>query len=391
MGKLKFFFAGVLATLFFCVTTIPNIANASANTIIISVEEIVLDEAGSVNVPIRMSGNAGICGLVLDITFDEDLTLTQVNKGTALSAMTMSTTPLSDSKSFKIVYDSTEPDMSDGIIANLLFETPDLAGTYNIHVACANGNAVNGDLESVAVTSLGGKIIVSSSSQGGAEDTPQETPDSSGVPTLSLDRITVPKGEKVKIALRVSDNPGICGAAIQVTYDSRLVLSNIEQGDALKSLDMTVSEDMTLNPLLLLWDGVEADETNGVMALLTFTAPQTEGTYEIALSYADGNIVDGTLTPFNIATNDGAILVKTTNVSIQAGSDVVTLQTQEDPNGQIYVAYYDDDGFYISAQLFEPQSEMLKATMPDNTKNIKFMWWADDFTPLCDVKTVQLK
>lgn len=126
---------------------------------------------------------------------------------------------------------------------------------------------------------------------------------------LTVGTVTAGKEDSVTVPISISDNHGICGASISVTYDKALTLTGIQGGDGLSSLTMTRPGDLTANPVIILWDGVNADTSNGNIALLTFKAPETEGNYPVTVSYEDGDIVDGDLNAVELNIINGSINV----------------------------------------------------------------------------------
>ena len=129
-------------------------------------------------------------------------------------------------------------------------------------------------------------------------------------PTMSIDNITAEPGADVKVPIAIKDNPGVCGAVISISYDDKLSLTNIVSGSAFSSLFMTKPGDMSAAPLRLLWDGLENDLSNGEIAVLSFTAPDEPGEYEITLSHEDGDIINSDLNPVDILLDNGSITVK---------------------------------------------------------------------------------
>ena len=120
--------------------------------------------------------------------------------------------------------------------------------------------------------------------------------------TITVENVTANMGETIAVPIKLSENTGICGATISVSYDERLVLTSIDKGSALSSLAMTKPGNLSANPVKIVWDGMDADGSNGIMALLTFALPNESGTFNVSVSYEDGDIVDGTLSPINILT-----------------------------------------------------------------------------------------
>ena len=127
---------------------------------------------------------------------------------------------------------------------------------------------------------------------------------------ISVDSLTVSPGQQVEVPIRLTGNPGIVGARLTVHYGEGLVLTGIESGTALSSLTMTKPGDYSANPIRILWDGTDADRTDGVMATLRFTAPAQPGEYDITLSYDSGDIIDNDLKPISLALTPGTITVK---------------------------------------------------------------------------------
>lgn len=130
--------------------------------------------------------------------------------------------------------------------------------------------------------------------------------------SMTIDNIIAEGGSSVDTPIQLSNNTGICGATIVAKYDEGLTLTHIEKGDALSSLVMTKPGNYAANPVTVVWDGLEQDETNGTMATLTFTAPDKPGKYNISVLYQEGDIVDGDLNPVNAIVNQGQIEVIST-------------------------------------------------------------------------------
>lgn len=130
-----------------------------------------------------------------------------------------------------------------------------------------------------------------------------------GEPTIKVESVTAEAGASVSVPIVLSDNTGICGATIKISYDENLVLTAVEKGNALPSLTMTKPGNLTANPITIPWDGLEADATSGTLVTLTFTAPEKAGTYSVNVSFDDGDIVDGDLKPVDVKVEQGGITV----------------------------------------------------------------------------------
>lgn len=134
-------------------------------------------------------------------------------------------------------------------------------------------------------------------------------------PEMAADTVTVSPGQAVQVPIRLSGNTGLAGGLLTVSYGQGLTLTRVTQGEALSTLVMTPPGDLSANPFNILWDGTEADSSDGVMACLHFTAPEQPGRYEITLSFGTGGgMVDNQLQNVPVALTQGAVVVEETPV-----------------------------------------------------------------------------
>lgn len=113
----------------------------------------------------------------------------------------------------------------------------------------------------------------------------------------------------VTVPVKIDGNTGLAGVMISVSYDKALTLTGAKVGTALKSLTFTPGGDLTANPFNLLWDGQEADATNGDIAYLTFIAPKTPGDYAITLTADAENVYDNDLKNVPVTFANGTVTV----------------------------------------------------------------------------------
>ena len=129
-------------------------------------------------------------------------------------------------------------------------------------------------------------------------------------PTLVVDEVLSRAGDKVDVAVRVVNNPGIVGMRFCVAYDPA-VLTPVDA----QSPDFTGVEFGPLtNPLSVTWlDAINPDNTtNGTVALLTFTVANDApaGEYPVSLSLVDENdIFNADLQPVDFELVDGSVQV----------------------------------------------------------------------------------
>lgn len=137
-------------------------------------------------------------------------------------------------------------------------------------------------------------------------------------PTLVVGEVKAAAGESVDVPITISGNPGVLGAEFTVSYDSALKLTAVNQGEGLAGMQLTKPGKLTENPIGLVFDSVESVNTDGVIVNLTFTAPAEDGTYEINVSYENGDVIDGELNPVKFTIVNGSITV---------GNEVSTVAT----------------------------------------------------------------
>lgn len=352
-----------------------------ADTVTTIVADKVTTDGRNISVPIRLSGNiGGICGAAITVSYDKALILTKIENGEALSYLTMTKPGKLSDNPIKIVWDGLEADNTNGVIATLTFTVPQNAGKYDISISCEDGDIVDGNLSPVNVSTENGSITVS------GEITEQ-------TPTISIGSTTAKAGSQVKVPISISGNTGICGASLEISYDSALVLSDISAGAALSSLVMTKPGNISSNPFKLVWDGLDADSSNGTIAVLTFTAPTETGSYNISAAYTDGDIVDGDLSPVDMKINQGQIKVEAAeSITVEIGGNEVHLPEVISSNN-ILIAFYENSGTMISVKNYSAKDIPIKVTNTQNAAYAKVMVWEslNTLKPVCDAQTVNLK
>ncbi|MGN1112564.1 MAG: cohesin domain-containing protein, partial [Acutalibacteraceae bacterium] len=72
-------------------------------------------------------------------------------------------------------------------------------------------------------------------------------------PTIFVDSKNVSPGSTVEVNVNVKNNPGIAGATLNVSYDSRLTLTAAQSGSTFSRLNFTAPGRFA-NPSKFLWD-----------------------------------------------------------------------------------------------------------------------------------------
>lgn len=379
MRKSRLMFVVIAATVFITLLCVNAFA---AEQPVFEIEQVTATGGTSVRVPLKISNNnEGICGVTLTVAYDSRLTLTGIEKGEAFRSLTMTKPGNMNANPVNIAWDGMTADTSDGVIAYLTFTVPDAAGSYSINLSYIEGDILDGNISAVEAVVKSGSITVSA----GEEVT--------GI-IMKVGTLAATANSVVKVPVSLSGNTGICGATVSVAYDSRLTLSNIEKGDALKSLTMTKPGNMNANPVNIVWDGMTADTSDGVVAYLTFTVPDAAGTYPITISYTDGDILDGDISPVDVKMLDGAITVGgSREVTVTALGKSVTLTNNTSADGIILIAYYNGEGEFLSLEKYMPESVIGINNPKGEASWLKVMWWENTASakPLAYAEEISLK
>ena len=291
----------VLSMLFSMVIT--SSAQQSGTTISVISQTI---EQGSgteeVEVPIKILNNTGILGMTVSVTFDDELTLVNAVKGEALSSLTFAKSKNLTDVPYNLVWDGeASADTNNGVIATLTFEVPKgTAKDYAINIEASG--VYDDNVEPLYPTTVNGKITV----EGKIDEPTSET-------TINVENQTIEQGtgtEDVEVPIKISNNSGILGMTVSVTFDDELTLVNAVKGDALNSLTFAKSKNFTDVPYNLVWDGeASADTNNGVIATLTFTVPK--GTVkDYAINIEASGVYDDNVNPLYPTTINGKISVE---------------------------------------------------------------------------------
>ncbi|MBQ7572877.1 MAG: InlB B-repeat-containing protein [Clostridia bacterium] len=141
-----------------------------------------------------------------------------------------------------------------------------------------------------------------------------------GSAEITVQSVSAPAGTVVDVPVTIKGNPGILGAELKFTYDEKLTLKGITNGEAFSPLTMTKPGKLT-SPCKVIWDGqdLEANDIkDGTIVTLHFAVSDDakEGDiYNVTASYDNGGFVDYDLMPVDIEITSGAVSV----VSIKYG------------------------------------------------------------------------
>ena len=128
---------------------------------VISADDVTTELGGTVDVPIRITGNTGILGAKITVQYAEGLTLTKVTKGDAFAELTMTKPGNLKANPVNIVWDGeSDAAEADGVIVILTFLAPQKAGSYPITITAERKNIVDADLNDIEVETKKGTVTV---------------------------------------------------------------------------------------------------------------------------------------------------------------------------------------------------------------------------------------
>ena len=141
------------------------------------------------------------------------------------------------------------------------------------------------------------------------EPQPQPPVETSG--TIAVSSVRARAGQTITVKVDLSANKGISNMRLQMSYPEGFTLESIQKGDALSTLFFTPPGKLTANPVNFLWDGREADTSEGCILELTFRVADTVavGEYSISLSYQKDDVLDGSLEGIDLALQSGTVSV----------------------------------------------------------------------------------
>ena len=141
------------------------------------------------------------------------------------------------------------------------------------------------------------------------EPQPQPPVETSG--TIAVSSVRARAGQTITVKVDLSANKGISNMRLQMSYPEGFTLERIQRGGGLSTLFFTPPGKLTANPVNFVWDGTEADTSEGCILELTFRIADTVavGEYSISLSYQKDDVLDGSLEGIDLALQNGTVSV----------------------------------------------------------------------------------
>ena len=201
--------------------------------------------------------------------------------------------------------------------------------------------------------------------------------------------------ERVEVPLVLSNNPGILGMTLQVTYTEGLTLTNISLGDALSRLAYTPPGNYNENPFTLLWDGLaDVDSSNGTIAILRFDVPKDEiKTYSITVT--PNGVFDSNVTDIGLSVTNCAIsLTERPKENFSGLSIADSTYTYDGTEKALAVSgvptgatvTYTSADFDVNGKAIDAGTYNIKATVKKDGYND----WSDEATLTINPKTISV-
>lgn len=239
------------------------------------------------------------------------------------------------------------------------------------------------------ITSLA--IVLSSITIFATPNTSPSTVKAGSGPVITVGSIISKPNDTVEVPLYLSQNTGLCAVALTIEYDKALLLTRINKGSAFTNFSMTITGgDLKPNPCKILFDSTNEVDTNGLLATLTFKAPDYDGVCNIMISYDNGDIVNGDLAPVSVEIKNGSISVMSDVVEFTIGNKTVYLPALPATGNTLYVSYYNDEDKMTSLKMCTPNNNNITADAETTPGYAKVFYWTNNFVPLCISQLVVL-
>lgn len=133
-------------------------------------------------------------------------------------------------------------------------------------------------------------------------------------PTIYIEDVSISKSDATAtVKIYIVKNPGIAGAKITVSYDSKLNFIKAESGAAFSPLQFTRPGKLS-NPCSFMWDSESGMVTeDGVILSLTFDIPsdaKQNSKYAVNCTYQSDDIYDESLNDVTVDIMNGFVYVK---------------------------------------------------------------------------------
>ncbi|MBR5518984.1 MAG: hypothetical protein IKV86_08180 [Clostridia bacterium] len=140
----------------------PVVMASSKTTLTVS--SVTAEPGTEVEVAIDLSGNeVGILGMMVSVSYDENLTLKKATAGNALPSLDFTPGKSLKENPINFAWDGLDADYGNGTVAILTFAVPeDAQGKYDINISYTTGNIYDNTYNDIDVAVVNGSITVNS-------------------------------------------------------------------------------------------------------------------------------------------------------------------------------------------------------------------------------------
>ena len=160
--KKAFKIISVFLVLILTLSTVPITAKATKRPTL-TVDVVEANPGDEVEVKVRISGNYGIAGALIKISYDSKLTLIGAENGDAFGDLSY-TKPGELGNPAKFLWDAeNEVSKKDGTILKLIFKVSksvDEGSKLCVNVVCESGDAYDVNMDTIEVDSVNGGVVI---------------------------------------------------------------------------------------------------------------------------------------------------------------------------------------------------------------------------------------
>ena len=205
--------------------------------------------------------------------------------------------------------------------------------------------------------------------------------------TVAAENKTVWLGtEEATVSISISDNVGIAGMRLAIDYDPALTLVKIECGSALADFTFTPGGDLSANPFRFFMDNEGADDSNGVVATLTFAVPKQVGTYYVRPELID--LYDNSLQDVDAVTVSGGVNVVGIKPTTASGNRLnwTVFVDPEIKATRLLVAAYSEAGKMLFAKIATQKDGVWAGseTLSEPAATVKAFALNGEYSPICN-------
>lgn len=259
----------------------------------------------TVSIPVKISGNSGIMGFGLKVTYDKDaMTPVSVNGAAELKGCFDNSISTSKTNSFEIFWAGSENMTFNGVIFTVSFRLNENAsGDYKIGLTCLEDDTFDESWNTVNLVCEDVKVTARASQ---TEITPSESDGS-----FVVSNVKALRGKTADVTVSVKNNPGIIAAKLNISYDtSKLKLIKVTNGTVMGGSLFDAGNNLAVSPYSVCWNDTESNHTNdGVMVTFTFEIAENAqvGVTPVTLTYDKGSTFNSELSDISFSKVNGSV------------------------------------------------------------------------------------